>query len=280
MPGSALFQTIISTDELNQHLNQDNWVIVDCRFDLSDANAGFGEYKTTHIPGAVYAQLDHDLSSTPTETSGRHPLPDWVEFQSTLGIWGIDSQTQVIVYDHSHGGFAGRLWWMLRALGHDAVALLDGGWTKWARDGFEVEDRVVTNSQKTFKGQLQADWIVPVERIEQNLQQPELMLIDSREGARYRGESEPIDTEAGHIPGALNHFFGNNLNEHGEFLPADKLKQQFETLIDHRPLDEVVVYCGSGVSEHAGLSGAKLYVGSWSEWSRNPDHPFNTGDQP
>lgn len=288
MPGSRQFSTIISAEELNKNLDQDGWIIVDCRFDLMNPDGGLDSYKSNHIPGAVYAHLDEDLSSQPTDTSGRHPLPDWSNFKKTLGAWGIDNQTQVVVYDDNLGGIAGRLWWMLRALGHDTVALLDGGWAAWVRRGYEIEDGVVTNSRKTFEGDFRGNWTVSVDRIEQSLNQSYLLLIDSRDGARYRGESEPIDAGAGHIPGALNHFFAENLDDQGKLLSPGQLKQQFESLIGNRPLEEVVVYCGSGVSacqnlialEHAGLSGAKLYVGSWSEWSRKLDRSFNTGDAP
>lgn len=282
------FETIISARELNQNLNRDDIAIVDCRFDLFNPDTGCAEYKAEHIPGAVYAHLDKDLSSPPTPVSSRHPLPDWNEFQQKLGSWGIDRGTQVVVYDHSHGGFAGRLWWMLRVLGHNAVAVLNGGWSAWTRAGYEVETGVTNNSQKTFDGKFISDWIVNARRILENLEKPQLLLIDSRDPARYRGDEEPIDAKAGHIPGALNHSFEKNLTKTGEFLPVDQLKQQFAELIGEKLLEDVVVYCGSGVSacqnllalEHAGFSGAKLYPGSWSEWSRNPELPFNTGDQP
>ena len=288
MTRDSQFQTIISASNLKQNLNSENLVIVDCRYDLADANAGFEEYQASHIPGAIYANLNTDLSGPMTSTSGRHPLPDWNEFQNKLGRWGIDQNSQVVVYDHSHGAFAARLWWMLRALGHEAVAILDGGWASWTEKNFGVEAGIINNAPKHFEGHLHENWAIGVEQIEQNLEQPQWLLIDSRDPSRYRGESEPLDAEAGHIPGAVNHFFGNNLDEYGSLLPADQLRANFEALVGDKPFEDVVFYCGSGVTachnlmalQHAGISGARLYVGSWSEWSRDPKRPFNTGDQP
>jgi thiosulfate/3-mercaptopyruvate sulfurtransferase len=285
---SSQYETIISSGQLKSILQSEDLVIIDCRFDLVDYSLGFNEYRSNHISGAIYAHLNDDLSSEATTTSGRHPLPDMAEFQEKLGSWGIDNKTQVVIYDQSSGGYAGRLWWMLRAMGHTAVAVLDGGFAKWTAEGLPVEDGVATNPAKNFEGRFQADWVVSVEQIEQTLDSQNLLLIDSRDAGRYRGDSEPIDAAAGHIPGALNRFFGNNLIDSGQLRTADELRSELESLMGDKPIEDVVFYCGSGVTachnllamEHAGLSGAKLYVGSWSEWSRNPERPFNTGDQP
>jgi len=228
------------------------------------------------------------LAGPVTAGSGRHPLPDWETFQQTLGAWGIDQHSQVIAYDQNNGMFAARLWWMLRALGHEAVAVLDGGVDKWNREGLAMEDGNVNNTRKRFGGKPKADWMVSAREVGKNLSDPKFALIDSRDPARYSGEIEPIDPAAGHIPGAVNHFFGDNLNDSGEFLPKDKLRAQFESLLEGGKPEDAVFYCGSGVSAchnllalaHAGLSGAKLYVGSWSEWAADPKRPINTGERP
>lgn len=279
-----VYKTLISTEELQNQLNRDDTIIVDCRFDLGDPNAGFEAYQTAHIPNAVYAHLDNDLSSPPTDSTGRHPLPNPDVFKETLSAWGIDAKKQVVVYDQFHGAFAGRLWWMLHYLGHEAVAVLDGGFPKWEKENRPTESGVHQNAPTMFEGNPQAGWTVSVEEVEANIKHPQFKLIDARSPDRFRGENETIDPAGGHIPGAINHFFGNNVDENGVMKSPEALKQQFEALLDQQAPSETVFYCGSGVSacqnllamSHAGLEGAKLYVGSWSEWLKEPNRPIST----
>ncbi len=274
-------RTLISTDDLNAHLNDPAWVGVDCRFDLADPDAGFARYREGHVPGAVYAHLDHDLAGPATKTSGRHPLPDWEAFKRTLGAWGISNATQVVAYDDLGGAIAARLWWALRCLGHEAAAVLDGGFPKWAREGRPLQVGVERNAPATFQGTPRTEGIATLVDVEAMLEDPEHLLIDARSPERYRGEEEPIDPVAGHIPGARNRYYGDNLRGDGTFKPAASLREEFQNLLGSAPPEDATVYCGSGVSAchhllalaHAGLSGARLYVGSWSQWCAEPGRP-------
>jgi thiosulfate/3-mercaptopyruvate sulfurtransferase len=275
------FSTLISTAQLFAHLDDENWVIIDCRHDLSKPEWGQQEYQNGHIPGAIFAHLDHDLSGPISPQTGRHPLPQMDQIANRLGSWGIGNDTQVIVYDTSGGAFASRLWWQLRFLGHNQVALLNGGYTQWAKDGYPVSQSIKKHPERKFM--LNPNWEMLVETpfIEKIQQDPAFLLVDARAPERYRGEKEPIDPVAGHIPTAANRFHGLNLGADGLFLPAEVLHSQFTSLLNDTPLDHVIVYCGSGVTschhilalEVAGLPGARLYAGSWSEWIRNPNHP-------
>ena len=273
--------TLISTSELQPHLTDENWAIVDCRFDLARPEWGFGEYQKSHIPGAIYAHIDKDLAGPVTPVSGRHPLPDIDAFVRRLEAWGIGDETQVVAYDTSGGSFAVRLWWLLRWLGHPAVAVLDGGFPKWEAEGRPTTVGIETRPPAEFHPS--PDWsiIATADEVDRIRQDPDYLLIDARAPERYRGEVEPIDPVAGHIPGAINRFYGLNLGPDGTFLPPEALRRQFQQLIGSIPPDHVVVYCGSGVTsihhllalELAGLPGPRLYAGSWSEWIRDPKRP-------
>jgi Rhodanese-related sulfurtransferase len=276
------YETIISCQELLAHLHQPGWVIVDCRFDLARPNWGEEEYRKGHIPGAVYASLDTELSGAKTPLTGRHPLPEPADFTATMSRLGIDEHTQVIVYDTAQGSFAARLWFLLRYYGHTSVAVLDGSLNEWGKLGLPLTSGWETDSPKHFSGAPHPQMIVTTQEIEQKLNQPDWLMIDARAAERYSGKTETIDPLAGHIPGAVNRFWGLNLDPNGLFLPAGDLKEQFEALTSgHRP-QETVVYCGSGVtSTHhvlaaaiAGLPLPRLYAGSWSEWIRDPKHPI------
>jgi len=279
-----MYTTLVSPQVLRSHLSDPEWVIVDCRFDLMQPDWGFRSYQESHIPNAVYADLDRDLSGPRTAKSGRHPLPDPKQFLARLGSWGIDATKQVVVYDTVGGAFAARLWWMLRLYQHLAVAVLDGGFGHWVRLGYPVESGIHTNAPTTYTAQPKMEQVATTQEVEQNLNQQRLVLIDARAPERYRGELEPIDPVAGHIPGALNRFHQENLKPDGTFKPARQLKREFRALLGETPPEKVVFYCGSGVTschhllamEIAGLSGARLYAGSWSEWIRNPAHPVAT----
>ncbi|MEL6672872.1 MAG: sulfurtransferase [Bacteroidota bacterium] len=270
--------TLISSAELQALLGQPEVVIVDCRFSLADKEGGRKSYLQAHIPGAFYAHLDDDLSGAiiPGET-GRHPLPSVEQASALFSSWGIGENTQVIAYDQGHGGIAARLWWMLNWLGHEAVAVLNGGWPAWEAAGGPTEKEVPTKVQGNFMPTAQDElWIGP-EEVEQLIEQADSLLIDSRAAARYRGEVEPIDPIAGHIATAVSAPFADNMSE-GQFKSREALKERFNALLGDHPAGEAVFYCGSGVTachnlfsmKHAGLGLGKLYPGSWSEWITRP----------
>jgi len=284
---STNYLTLINTETLAKRLSDSHWVIVDCRFDLLNPEAGFAQYRQGHLPGAVYADLNHDLSGPVTADSGRHPLPDPNAFRATMGRFGVDATKQVVAYDDAGGMLASRLWWMLRYYGHEAVAVLDGGFSQWQRQGNPVESGVHQNRPAQFKGKPQQGWVVGLDEVEKNLHQARFRLIDSRSPERYRGELETLDRVAGHIPSAANHFYGNNLDSQGTMRSPEVLREQFEALLQGKRPEETVFYCGSGVSachnllalEHAGFAGAKLYAGSWSQWCKDPRRPIAQGNE-
>lgn len=271
------YTTLISATELQKQINNPDWVIIDCRFSLTDADAGSYSYRHGHLPNARYAHLNNDLSTTITDNTGRHPLPDFRVLAKKLGAWGINNQSQVVVYDDASGAFAGRLWWLLRCLGHEQVAVLDGGIRYWQQQGFSITTSLPKPKASIFRPYLDNSYWLTAEQLENNLAKKRICLIDARTPERYAGKHEPIDPVAGHIPGALNRPFQLNLNANGLFLSVGQLRGQFGRLIGQTPSDRVVHNCGSGVTachnllamEHAGLTGSKLYAGSWSEWIRN-----------
>jgi thiosulfate/3-mercaptopyruvate sulfurtransferase len=276
------YATLIETSALAVHLGDPTLALVDCRFDLKDTGAGERAYVSGHIPGAVYAHVDRDLSAEKTGTNGRHPLPDVQTFAATLGRLGIDAGTQVVVYDQDSGGFASRLWWMLRWLGHDGVALLNGGFAKWAAEGRPATAGVEVRARRVFVPHPQPQMVATAEDVAAIVGKKDWQLLDARAPERFRGEVEPVDKVAGHIPGAVNVPFLENLDASGTFKPAPDLAARFRAANGSAPTDHVVVYCGSGVTacqnllalEHAGLHGARLYPGSWSEWSSDPSRPM------
>lgn len=279
------YTTLVSVQTLHQQLNHPDWIIVDCRFSLADTEAGAKAYRHGHIPNARYAHLDKDLSSAITDFTGRHPLPNFALLAKKLGDWGITNSSQVIAYDDAGGAFAGRLWWLLRCMGHDKVAVLDGGIKHWQKHGLPVTTALPTIKPATFRPYLnEAAWLNALE-VQNGLARKAICLIDARTPERYRGEQEPIDPVAGHIPCALNRAFQLNLDSSGLFLSKDQLRGQFKQLIGASALEQVVHYCGSGVTachnllamEHAGLTGSKLYAGSWSEWIRNKNRSVAKG---
>ena len=272
-----IYTTLVSPATLDQNLNNPKWVIVDCRFSLANSDAGSYAYRHGHIPHARYAHLNKDLSSPITVFTGRHPLPDFTLLTKKLGSWGIDNDSQVVVYDDAGGAFAARLWWLLRSMGHNNVAVLNGGIHHWQKQGFSLTTTLPTIQSTTFRPYLNTGHWLNATQVRNSLAKKTLCLIDARTPERYRGEQEPIDPVAGHIPGALNRAFQLNLDNKGLFISDDQLRNQFKQLIGTTAPEQVVHYCGSGVTachnllamEHAGLTGSKLYAGSWSEWIRD-----------
>ncbi|MFA5912595.1 MAG: sulfurtransferase [Burkholderiales bacterium] len=275
------FTTLISGEQLARQLDDPQWVIFDCRFALTRPESGRLAYAKAHIPGARYAHLNEDLSAALTPGSGRHPLPEPGVLADKLGRWGVDRDKQVVVYDDSFGSMAVRLWWLLRWLGHDAVALLDGGFPVWQKQGRELTAAVPVVSPTRFHPAPDDSMWVSSDAVLEALRQKRL-IIDARPEERYGALIEPLDKVAGHIPGSLNSPFEDNLDMRGNFLKAEELRAQYESLLHGVPAEEVIHMCGSGVTachnllalEIAGLPGGKLYVGSWSEWITDPSRPI------
>ena len=278
----------INTDRLVDLLKHPgDFRLVDCRFDLANPGWGRESYLQAHIPGAVYADLNQDLSSPITKDTGRHPLPLPTEFIAMLANWGIEPGRPVVAYDATGGSFADRFWWLLKAAGHENVQLLDGGFPKWQAEDHPLHSglELVTPTSFHYPPEFNSKMILTTEQIQQIIQEPDYLLIDARAAERFQGLVEPLDSVAGHIPGAVNRIQTANLLSDGTFKPVETLRQEFTELIGSRPLDHVVVYCGSGVTschhlaalQAIGLSGARLYVGSWSEWIRDPSHPIASG---
>lgn len=281
----APFTTLISADRLAERLHGPSFVVVDCRYKLDDTSWGEREYLKTHIPGAAYASLGRDLASPSNGRNGRHPLPDIDRLTATFGRFGIADGVQVVAYDQDSGMFASRLWWLLRWLGHDASAVLDGGFARWIADGYPTSSGEERREPRTFHAAPRAGLLVDANDVASRMNRSDWRLVDARSPERYRGEIESLDKVAGHIPGATNHFFQWNLDDRGMFRPPEDLRARFQQVTGDVSPDRVVCYCGSGVTachnllalEHAGLQGAKLYPGSWSEWSSDPARPIERG---
>ena len=280
-----MYNTLITTNVLVERIKDPKWVLIDCRFDLADKEWGAEEYEVLHIPGAVYAHLEKDICGPITPISGRHPLPDPKNFIAAMQRLGVNHDSQVVVYDATGGGMAGRLWWQLKFYGHEKVALLNGGLPKWLSEGRETVKGVESNPVGDFSGTPNPMMMVTTDEVKAMLGSKISAIIDARSPERFRGEVEPIDTVAGRIPGALNRFYQNNLDKDGQFLPAEALKTAYETLLNGFKPHEAVAYCGSGTTAchnlvamaYAGLPMPKLYVGSWSEWIRDEKNPVGKG---
>lgn len=279
--------TLIGAAELSQHLTDDNWVILDCRHDLMNPNAGRDGFAIGHIQNAQFANVDSDLSGAKVGADGkfrgRHPLPERAALIDTLRGWGINDDTQVVAYDAHGGMFAARLWWLLRWVGHPAVAVLDGGLAAWQSQGLPMVTAEAPRARGAISERASLAATVSVEDVVANLGTQARTVVDARAADRYRGENETIDPVGGHIPGAKNRFFKDNLSADGRFKDAAQLKEEFAPLFASAP--QAIMQCGSGVTachnllalEVAGLSGAALYPGSWSEWCADPARPVATG---
>lgn len=283
----SLATPLISVVELAALLKaspRQNLVVLDASFDLHDVQAGRRAFEQGHVPGAHYADLDADLCSAKTGRNGRHPLPERSAFAQTVAKWGVTPESKVVVYDRQGAMFAARLWWMLRWLGHDDVAVLDGGWAAWQAAGAATDAGSTPDVQgaPAYPVQPALMAVVDADTLESRL--GSVCLLDARAPERYRGDVEPLDAAAGHIPGALNRFFQLNLVD-GRFRPVADLRAEFAAVLGSKPVAEMVHSCGSGVTachnllamQIAGLPGASLYPGSWSEWSADPARPIEKG---
>lgn len=275
--------TLIATHKLARHLDDPDWAIFDCRFSLADPERGRRDYLHEHIPGAIYAHINAELSGPIIPgVTGRHPLPTRNELVARFSEWGIDQRVQVVVYDDSGGSMAARLWWLLRWLGHAAVAVLDGDWRKWKSEGRPIRDGVAIRPSRRFVPQPRSELLITSEEVESRLHADQHKLFDSRTADRYRGENETLDPIAGHIPGAISAPYPDNLNPDGTFRSVEELRARFTALLEDTPADHAAFYCGSGVTaaqnilalKHAGLGDAQLYAGSWSEWITDPHRPI------
>ena len=286
----TIYCRLIDVKELQQHLSEPSWRVVDCRFDLMQPDSGFDDYCQGHIPGARYANLDKDLAAPVTESTGRHPLPSAEAFAKTLGFWGIANDSQIVVYDQGGGAIAARLWWMLHWIGHEQVAVLDGGYAAWLEADLPVSDSAVLVSAATFHPSPDSDRIISTDELGALIEaQAAPLIVDARDSARFNGRTEPIDVIAGHIPGAANHPFSEAIDAHGHWKGSAELRRGWESIFGEGAGAPWVAMCGSGVTachlalsaKLAGYRSPRLYVGSWSEWIRDPQRPIATDeDQP
>lgn len=275
--------TLVQAETLADALGRDDLVVVDCRFALADPAAGESAYAQAHLPGAVYAHLDRDLSDHSKQGQGRHPWPEAADFTAKLGAWGISSQSQVVAYDDGDGAYAARLWFLLRTLGHERVAVLDGGWKRWTALGLRVETDLRTPARTRYEASFDADQLLDAAQVQAHLDRDGI-LVDVRAAERFRGEVEPLDRVAGHVPGARNRPYALNSME-GRFKSQQQLAEEFREWLQGRDPRDVVAMCGSGVTAchhllamaHAGMPGAKLFTGSWSGWISDPARPIAKG---
>jgi thiosulfate/3-mercaptopyruvate sulfurtransferase len=281
-------RSLIQAEELAARLGDRRLRLFDCRFDLARPAYGRSAYRDEHLPGAIHADLNQDLSNPATPASGRHPLPSPADFERRLQAWGVNADSLVVAYDDGNGMYAARLWWMLRWVGHDEVMVLDGGMRRWLQLGLPLDEDVPEPAPGNFAARLRPAMAATAADVLAACGDPSTRLVDARAPERYRGEVEPIDRVAGHIPGARNHPFGLSLDAQGRFLPPAALREALMASLDGVGPPRTIVYCGSGVTachlllalEHAGLAGARLYPGSWSEWSGDPARPVRSGAAP
>jgi len=284
------YTTLIPAAKLAQQLSDPNWIVLDCRHDLANPDAGRAAYDAGHIPNAQFAHLDLDLSDKKPgpngEFRGRHPLPARDAFIETLRRWGVNRNSQIIAYDAQGSIFAARLWWMLRWIGHENVAVLDGGLPAWIAQRMQLSTEPASRARGDINAQLSRVTTVSADDIVANLSQPSRIVVDARAPDRFRGQNETLDPVGGRIPGARSRYFRDNLDASGRFKSPEALAREFGAVLGAHDPQEVVNYCGSGVSachnllamEVAGLRGARLYPGSWSEWCADPSRPVESGE--
>jgi thiosulfate/3-mercaptopyruvate sulfurtransferase len=271
---------LISTDELATRLSDPDWFVADCRFELGKPDAGREAWAAGHVPGAIHVDLERDLSAPVTPATGRHPLPSPAAFAETLGRLGVGSGMQVVCYDAGPGAYAARLWWMLRWVGHDAVAVLDGGFAAWVAEGRPTDAQAAARAPARFVARTRPGLVVEAAQVADALVNGEL-LVDVRGAERFAGKVEPLDTVAGHVPGAINLPFLENLDAAGRFRAPAELAELWHSRTGAAPGRAPICMCGSGVTacqgllalEAAGVAGGRLYAGSWSEWIRDPSRP-------
>jgi len=283
---------IIDVASLRGALGAPNVRILDCRHDLAQPDLGQKQYRQGHIPGAVFAHLDRDLAGARTASSGRHPLPDAAAMAARLRSWGIRNASRVIAYDASEGSYAARAWWLLRWLGHSDVAVLDGGWPAWVAAGYPTSDQEPALEPGDFSVRPGLQAVIGVDAVAARCAAAApgspALLLDARAPDRYEGRNETVDPVAGHIPGAVNRFWKRNLTEGGRFKQPAQLRAEYQAILGGRTPDAVSVQCGSGVTachdllalHLAGLEGAALFSGSWSQWIADPTRPIRTGPAP
>ncbi|MCM2329382.1 MAG: sulfurtransferase [Lysobacter sp.] len=278
-------ELLVSTETLAAHLDDPEWIVFDTRHDLAWPEKGREAWKAAHVPGAFFMHMDEDLSGSKTGKNGRHPLPAIADFAARMNRCGVAPGRQVVVYDDGGGSFAVRLWWMLRWLGHERVALLDGGFAAWKRESRPLDAAVPAPRDGRFEPRPAQGATVDTAAVAAGLGGPGMVILDARAATRYMGENETLDPVAGHIPGSLNRFWQHNLGYDGRFLPPEELHAEFIEELGEVPPSSVVHSCGSGVTachnlfamELAGLAGSRLYPGSWSEWCADPSRPVATG---
>jgi len=276
---------LVTPAELAAHLDDPDWVVFDTRHDLADTEKGRRAYDLSHIPGAHFLHVDDDLAGEKTGTNGRHPLPATGPFADRMNACGVGRGVRVVAYDDSSGMYASRLWWLLNCYGHGNVAILDGGYSRWQREGFAITSAVPAPRAGKFVPQPRLGASVDAHFVSSFGRDAKVALIDARAAERFEGRVEPLDPVAGHIPGAVNRFWQANLAPDGNFKPAAALQEEFQKLLAGRNPADAIHSCGSGVTachnlfamELAGLAGSRLYPGSWSEWCADPGRPVATG---
>ena len=276
---------LVATEELARHLDDPRWVLFDCRHDLADHGRGARSYADGHIPGAVFAAVETDLAGPRTGRNGRHPLPDPAVFAGFLARCGVNAMSRIVGYDDAGGLYAARLWWMARWIGLEHVSLLDGGLGRWIAEGRPLTREAPRREPGVVEARVEAGAAWGADEVRRRLGDPRSLILDARAPERFRGEVEPMDPVAGHIPGAANRFYKENLNADLSFRPRGELRREFEALLGSRQPADVAHQCGSGITacanlfamEYAGLAGSKLYAGSWSEWVADPTRPVARG---
>jgi len=280
------YKTIISAENLIKNINNKEFIIFDCRCDIKETSYGIDQYTEGHIPNAIFVDIDTDLADKKTSTSGRHPLPDPKILTEKLCNWGMSNTKQVVIYDDAGGAFAGRMWWILRWLGHEKTALLDGGLGAYMAVGGKLTSEITAYANTSFDISANDAMHVTIKEVEDAQYRMDKLIIDARSKERYLGIKDMVDPIAGHVPGAISYPLGNNLDKTGCFKSAEELKLQFSKVIGDTKSEDIISMCGSGITachnilamEIAGIKNVRLYVGSWSEWITDKNRPVATID--